>query len=136
MDKNHLHVTCAIIEANGLVFAAQRSATMNLPLKWEFPGGKIHPGEEPEVCLKREIFEELGIFISVCEQLPSATHQYEHFSVTLYPFLCTIESGEIVLLEHADLCWLPAAQLRTLDWAEADLPVLERYLSKRSPLFA
>ncbi|MDZ7667653.1 MAG: NUDIX domain-containing protein [Desulfotignum sp.] len=61
MSKNHLHVTCAIIEQDGCVLAAQRSRSMAMPLKWEFPGGKIKPGETPEHCLCREIAEELAI---------------------------------------------------------------------------
>ena len=128
MDNKHLHVTCALIERNGLVFAAQRSATMNLPLKWEFPGGKIHFGEEPEECLKREILEELGICICVGGKLLSTTHQYQQFVVTLYPFICSIDSGEIVLHEHTDMCWLPPNELRTCDWAKADIPVVQNYL--------
>ena len=51
----HIHVTCAIIERDGLVLAARRSRSMRMPLKWEFPGGKIEPGESPEACLHREL---------------------------------------------------------------------------------
>jgi len=58
MSERHLHVICAIIEQDGCVLAAQRSRTMAMPLKWEFPGGKIKPGETPEHCLCREIAEE------------------------------------------------------------------------------
>jgi 8-oxo-dGTP diphosphatase len=125
----HLHVTCAIIERDGLILAAQRSADMNMPLKWEFPGGKIDPGETPEACLIREILEEMGIRIRVGVSLPSSTHQYPALTVTLYPFICSIESGEIVLHEHSAINWLPPNELHTLDWAEADLPVIAAYLS-------
>ena len=127
-DPRHIHVTCAIIEREGLVLAAQRSAAMNLPLKWEFPGGKIHPGELPEECLRRELLEELGIRVRVGISLPPCSHQYPAVSVTLYPFVCAIESGEIVLHEHAAIVWLSPKDLHTLDWAEADLPVVEAYL--------
>jgi 8-oxo-dGTP diphosphatase len=125
----HIHVTCAIIERNGLVLAAQRSKAMSLPLKWEFPGGKINLGESPEDCLRREIIEEMGIQICVEESLPTSTHQYPSFNITLYPFVCTIASGEIVLHEHSAINWLPAVELYTLDWAEADVPVIESYLT-------
>jgi 8-oxo-dGTP diphosphatase len=124
----HIHVTCAIIERDGLVLAAQRSAAMATPLKWEFPGGKIDGGESSEECLRRELSEELGINVRVGKNLPPATHDYPAFIVTLYPFICTIDSGEIVLHEHAAISWLPPEQLHTLDWAEADLPVIESYL--------
>lgn len=100
---------------------------MSMPLKWEFPGGKIHEGESPEECLRRELVEELGIRIKVGKGLPIVTHHYESFSVTLYPYVCSIESGEIVLHEHAAIAWLPREQLDTLDFAEADLPVIAGY---------
>ncbi|CAG1016859.1 dihydroneopterin triphosphate diphosphatase [Anaerolineales bacterium] len=126
----HIHVTCAIIERDGLVLVAQRSATMSLPLKWEFPGGKIDPGETPEECLRRELVEEMGIHVHVGKSLPASMHQYPTFAVTLYPFVCTIESGEIILHEHAAVTWLPPNELHTLDWAEADVPVIESYLTE------
>lgn len=102
---------------------------MSLPLKWEFPGGKIDPGESPEECLRRELIEEMGINVSVGKNLTSSTHHYPMFTVTLYPFVCSIESGEIILHEHAAIVWLLPDQLKTLDWAEADLPVIEVYLA-------
>jgi 8-oxo-dGTP diphosphatase len=123
----HLHVACALIERDGLVLAAQRSAAMNLPLKWEFPGGKLEPGESPETCLQRELLEELGVAAIVSRPLPRHTHSYDSFTVTLYPFVCTIVSGEISLHEHAAITWLPPEELHNLDWAEADWPVIEAY---------
>jgi len=66
--------------------------------------------------------------VKVGKSLPPATHHYPAFIVTLYPFICAIDSGEIVLFEHAAISWLPPEQLHALDWAEADLPVIESYL--------
>jgi len=126
----HLHVACAIIENRGLVLAAQRSAAMSLPLKWEFPGGKIRSGESPEACLVRELNEELGIAVSVLEALTPATHRYLTFTVTLHPFRCALASGVPTLHEHAAVLWLPPETLLSLDWAEADLPVIEAYLAR------
>ena len=126
-EENHIHVTCAIIEREGQVLAAQRSADMSMPLKWEFPGGKIRPDESLEDCLRREIFEELSIKIAVSKQLQPATHNYPSLTVTLYPFICSIIAGEMKLNEHADVIWLPPEKLSFLDWAEADLPVLAGY---------
>lgn len=123
----HIHVTCAIIERDGLVLAAQRSAAMSLPFKWEFPGGKIDPSESPEECLRRELVEELGIQVAVGKRLPVSTHHYPAFAVTLYPYVCTITAGEIVIHEHEAIVWLPLDELHSLDWAEADLPVIEAY---------
>jgi 8-oxo-dGTP diphosphatase len=126
----HIHVTCAIIKNDGLVLSAQRSASMSLPLKWEFPGGKINKGESPEECLQRELVEELGIQVRVGKRLPATTHQYPTFFVTLHPFVCSIDSGKIVLHEHAAITWLPPEKLHTLDWAEADVPVIDSYLAE------
>ncbi len=100
---------------------------MSLPLKWEFPGGKIQDGESAAGCLKRELREELGIGIAVGTPLPPTTHQYPAFTVTLYPFRCSLVGGKITLHEHAALAWLPPQELHTLDWAEADLPVIDQY---------
>jgi 8-oxo-dGTP diphosphatase len=131
----HVDVTCAIIQRDGLVLAAQRSAVMSLPHKWEFPGGKIDPGESPEECLRRELFEELGIQVRIGQRLPVSVYQYPSFTITLHPFVCTIESGEVVLHEHAAVSWLPPNELHSLDWAEADVPVVALYLSSYSEGF-
>lgn len=127
----HIQVTCAIVERDGLVLAARRSAAMALPLKWEFPGGKIDQGESREECLRRELLEELGLNVRVGKSLPSVTHDYPASTVTLYPFICSIVSGEIVLHEHAEISWLRPEELHILDWAEADLPVIGSYLAER-----
>lgn len=124
----HLQVACAIIERRGAVLATQRSTTMSLPLKWEFPGGKIAPGELPADCLRRELIEELGLYITVGHALPQHTHSYHTFTITFHPFVCTIASGEITLHEHAAFSWLPPEDLHTLDWTEADLPVIQNYI--------
>lgn len=125
--RSHLHVTCAIIERQGLVLAAQRSASMSMSGKWEFPGGKIRTGESPEECLCREIDEELGLKVSISKPLARTTHAYQELTVTLYPFICTIVGGEMKLHEHAAVTWLPPEELATLDWAGADLPVVAAY---------
>lgn len=100
---------------------------MSLPLKWEFPGGKINNGEGLTECLKRELLEELGIEAAIDHPLPPVTHNYQTVSVTLHPFVCRIVSGEITLHEHVALAWLTPRELHTLDWAEADVPVIQLY---------
>jgi 8-oxo-dGTP diphosphatase len=126
-QNNNIQVVCAIIEKESKVLATQRSASMSLPLKWEFPGGKINEGESAEEGLKRELHEELGIDAAVGQARPATTHHYPSLSVTLYPFICKIISGEISLREHSAMVWLRAEELHTLDWAEADLPVIKEY---------
>lgn len=124
-----IDVTCAIIiDENGLVLATQRSAQMKMPLKWEFPGGKVETGESLEECLKREIQEELGILLQLGLQLPEHVHHYPDISIRLIPFICKIEAGSIDLKEHLKYSWLSAEDLPGLDWAEADVPVLNHYL--------
>ena len=127
--KRHLHVACAIIEQSGRVLAAQRSATMSLPLKWEFPGGKIEAGESPEECLSRELMEELGVSVLVDAALSPATHGYPDFTVTLYPFTCRLTGGIVTPHEHHALKWIEPLRMPELDWAAADLPVIGEYLA-------
>lgn len=125
-----LKVTCAVIEQQGKVLCTQRSATMKLPLKWEFPGGKIEANETPEQCLVREIKEELGIDISIVESLPSNIHDYGSRTIELLPFRCTILHGDIKLKEHQDARWLAPHRLMDLDWAAADIPIVEHYMEQ------
>lgn len=122
--KPHIQVACAIIHKDGLILATQRPATTSLPLKWEFPGGKLEPGETPEECLLRELREELGISVRIYQQLEPLTHTYPDLTVTLYPFHCDQPEGELVLHEHQAARWMSPKHLQTLDWAEADLPLI------------
>ncbi|MDZ7760184.1 MAG: (deoxy)nucleoside triphosphate pyrophosphohydrolase [Desulfovermiculus sp.] len=125
----HIHVTCAIIERNGHVLAAQRSSSMKMPLKWEFPGGKIEEDEAPRDCLQREIFEELSLNVEIICDLSPVSYQYPDFRITLYPYVCSTTSNAFKLREHSQALWLKPEALHALDWAEADLPVLAAYNS-------
>lgn len=120
----HIHVACAIIRHNGRILATQRSESMLLPLKWEFPGGKLEPGESPKDCLMRELYEELGITVRIGEGLDPVTHRYPYATITLYPFWCDQPEGQLTLYEHCASCWLPPHELSQLDWADADLPII------------
>lgn len=125
-----IKVTCALIINNEeRILAALRSEDMNLPLKWEFPGGKIEPNETPEDCLTREIKEELNIEIQILKALPSNIHTYPNISIELIPFICAHVKGDIILKEHADFKWLHKNELLALDWADADLPIVKCYIS-------
>lgn len=127
----HIHVSCAIIEKDGLVLAAQRSEAMSLPLKWEFPGGKIEPGETSKECLHRELREEMSISVDIERQLPEIRHLYNEFAITLHPFICRMNTGVITLHEHKAITWIAPEEMQALDWAEADLPLIAIYLSER-----
>ncbi|GAB2760447.1 (deoxy)nucleoside triphosphate pyrophosphohydrolase [Actinomadura fibrosa] len=104
---------------------------MHLPLKWEFPGGKVNKGEELESCLEREIKEELGIEINIIERLPSNKHIYSQSkSIELIPFRCSLQTSEIELKEHLKIEWVALHDLNTLDWAAADIPIVQYYIQR------
>lgn len=123
-----IDVTCAIILNENKILVTQRSEKMNLSLKWEFPGGKIEKNETAENCLLREIKEELNIEIEILERLDYKSFDYETFSINLIPFVAKYLGGDIVLAEHKNFYWLTTEELIGLDWASADIPVLEEFL--------
>jgi 8-oxo-dGTP diphosphatase len=123
-----VRVACAIIEDRGTVLAAQRSELMNMPLKWEFPGGKLEEGEDPAACLVREVREELGVDVGILHVLPAILHRYDTWTIELLPFVCEITGGNITLHEHKAIVWKAPRDLSGLDWPEADIPVLHSYL--------
>jgi len=123
-----LEVTCAIIFKNNHVLIAQRSIKMKLPLKWEFPGGKVEPDESKVACLAREIKEELNLEISIGKRLTDVLHHYPDFSLRLYPFICVYQGGELNAVEHAKVKWEKIANLMAYDWAAADVPVVKELM--------
>ncbi|TKC05904.1 (deoxy)nucleoside triphosphate pyrophosphohydrolase [Pedobacter frigoris] len=129
-----IEVTCAIItNEEGHVLVTQRSADMKLPLKFEFPGGKIETGESAEQCLLREVKEELNLEIEIVSSLSPVIYHYSEFSIRLIPFVCYIKSGNLILREHASSSWRSIDQsLLDLDWAAADIPIVREFLSTRN----
>lgn len=105
---------------------AQRPGDKHLALKWEFPGGKVEPGEKTEAALVREIREELGCDIIVREAWTPFVHRYERGDIELMPFVCelTPQSAEPHPHEHVAIEWVRVNDLRSYDLAEADLPVV------------
>ena len=120
-------VVCAVIEQNGLLLCAKRSVSMTLPLKWEFPGGKIDPGEAEEPALMREILEELNVEIEILERMPEHDYAYTPDKIIrLIPYRCTIKDvTKLQSREHAELRWVERHNLWELDWAAADVPVVK-----------
>jgi len=102
---------------------------MKFPLKWEFPGGKIETGESKEGCLRREINEELNIDITIRKVLTMVEHHYADFSLQPYPFVSSLQSGEVKALEHTLAIWVAIDQLLDYDCAEADLPIINEYIA-------
>jgi 8-oxo-dGTP diphosphatase len=121
-------VLCAIIRINNKILVAQRSEKMKLPLKWEFPGGKLEENEIEIDCVKREIKEEINIEIEILRRLSSSEYDYGTFKIKLIPYLANYISGDIQLSEHNDYKLLDKSKLLNLDWAEADIPIVEEFL--------
>ena len=119
-------MVCAVIERDGRVLIAQRPPHKLLPLKWEFPGGKVEPGEDPAAAIVREIREELGGNIRVTRALPPFVHDYQTVVIQMIPFLCTVapDSPSLHPHEHVALAWVTLADLRRYDLAAADWPVV------------
>ncbi len=121
-----LIVTCAIIIRERKTLICQRSSTMNLPLKWEFPGGKVEPSEDEETTIVREIKEELHLDIELVQRLKPVEHDYPTFRIRLVPFIANVVGGKLLLEEHADAKWVTADELDQYDWAPADVPIVEQ----------
>lgn len=130
---NPIAVSCAIIEHDGKVLAAQRGEFMQHPGRWEFPGGKQEEGETAEECLSREIQEELGINITIKKALPAVEHHYPEKIIVLSPFTCTYNGSDIKLHEHQSIEWLLPEELLSLHWAEADVKVCKYYVKEYLP---
>lgn len=116
-----------MIERDGRVLVARRPPHKLLPLKWEFPGGKVEPGEEPAAAVIREIHEELGCAIRVSQALPPFIHDYGTVVIEMIPFLCSLapDSPEPHPHEHVAVAWAEPASLRAYDLAAADWPVVD-----------
>jgi 8-oxo-dGTP diphosphatase len=126
-----VHVAAAVILREGKILCVQRSENKleYISKKWEFPGGKVESSEELENTIMREILEELKVSISVEDFLVQVYHEYPDFRLKMDTFICKIENGEPTLTEHIDLKWLFPSELSTLDWAAADLPIVEKLMS-------
>jgi 8-oxo-dGTP diphosphatase len=118
-------VVCAIMVKEGRVLIARRGDHIRNPWKWEFPGGKVHPGEALSEALKREIREELNLEIEVDTPLRPVEYQEATRTIRLIPFLCRAGNGIARLSEHTGLEWVPPNLLNTFDILPADRQLLE-----------
>ena len=119
-----IHVVAAVIENEGKILATQRGYGEFEGL-WEFPGGKVEPGESSAGALTREISEELGVGIAVGEYLCTAEYDYPNFHLKMECWMCKILSGQIELREHIGARWLDSDSLGDVEWLPADIEVVE-----------
>ncbi|MCQ2243587.1 MAG: (deoxy)nucleoside triphosphate pyrophosphohydrolase [Bacteroidaceae bacterium] len=120
-----INVVAAIIVREGKVFATQRGYG-EWKDWWEFPGGKIEPGEDPKDALRREIMEELATEIVVGERLITVEHDYPKFHLSMQCFVCSVVSGKLTLLEHEAAKWLAAEELDSVRWLPADEGIITK----------
>lgn len=126
-----IEVAAAVIRNNDKIFCAQRKDEGPLAKKWEFPGGKLEIGETPDEALKRELLEELNLDVVIGDYIVSVDHQYPTFFITLHAYFCDVDNKDIILNEHLDSKWLNYNELDALDWAEADIPIVDAIMNFR-----
>lgn len=120
-----IEVVAAIIrDSGGRIFATQRGYG-DMKDGWEFPGGKVEPGELPEDALKREILEELETKIQIERLVTTVEYDYPKFHLKMHCYLCNIESGNLTLKEHEAAKWLKLSDIYTVDWLPADKAVVD-----------
>jgi 8-oxo-dGTP diphosphatase len=119
-----------ILDEAGRLLACKRPEGKHLGGKWEFPGGKLEEGEDPAAALVRELEEELGIIVVAGEQLTPVVWDYGRGPIRLHPIVCRIALGEPHPHEHSEIRWCGPDDLKALDWAEADVPVLKEWLDR------
>ena len=127
--KKTINVVAAIIVRDGRLFATQRGYG-EWKDWWEFPGGKIEPGEVARDALKREIWEELQTEIEVGELLTTVEYDYPKFHLSMQCFVCSVISGHLSLLEHEDARWLAKDELDSVKWLPADVEVVSIILGR------
>ena len=124
-----IEVVAAIIHHGDKVFATQRGYG-EFEGGWEFPGGKMEPGETPPQALIREIKEELDTEIEVGELIETVEYDYPKFHLTMHCFMCTVKSGHLVLKEHEAAKWLTKNTLDSVDWLPADEGIIDKIKQK------
>lgn len=124
-----IEVVAAAIYQDGKVLAAQRGYG-EFKGGWEFPGGKIEPGETPEQAIVREIQEELAATIEVKEKIGTVEYDYPAFHLTMHCFWTTVKAGEPKLLEHENARWVDKNTIRNVGWLPADMELVEQVAKK------
>ena len=126
MTHPPIDVVAGVIRRDGLLLITQRLADDTLGGYWEFPGGKVDPGEVPVDALRRELLEELGVETEIGAEIHRIVHAYPDRDVRLYFFDATITAGELQKLEVADFRWVRVDELMNYQFPEADRPLLDQ----------
>lgn len=121
-----MRVTCGVMEQNGKFLIVQRGENTSHALKWEFPGGKVDPGETEAECMVRELKEELDIDVVVNGRLNSIEREESDMIIELIPFRCQIVGGEITLLEHLQLAWIDVEKPIAYDLCIGDYEIVDQ----------
>jgi 8-oxo-dGTP diphosphatase len=126
----HIEVVAAIILFGKKVLCVQRGKHKfeYISQKYEFPGGKVEPNETNKEAIKREISEELQMNIEISSYFMTVEHQYPDFRITMECFQCRCETDRVVLTEHINYQWLSVEELKSLDWAAADIPIVQKLI--------
>jgi 8-oxo-dGTP diphosphatase len=124
----HIEVVAAIIVYENKILCVQRgeSKLSYISKKYEFPGGKMELGEGRAETIKREIQEELHMVIEVKEEFLTVKHEYPDFTLEMHSFICQCKDNNVTLTEHLDFKWLDISELNSLDWAAADIPIVDK----------
>lgn len=125
-----IEVVAAIIYFEDKILCVQRpkNKLSYISEKFEFPGGKIEENETKKEALEREIFEELKIPINITSFFMTVVHNYPDFELTMHSFICEVETKDLILTEHISLEWLNIDELKKLDWAGADIPIVDKLI--------
>lgn len=129
-DPERVYVVGAAILRDGRCLVARRGEAMSAPLRWEFPGGKVEDGELPRGALAREIREELGVEIAAGDWLGRGEEAQDSRVIVLDVYAAELRSGEPHPHEHDACEWLAPGELRGLDWAAPDVPIVERVIER------
>ncbi|EML0283666.1 MULTISPECIES: (deoxy)nucleoside triphosphate pyrophosphohydrolase [Vibrio] len=123
-----IEVVAAVIQHEGKTLCVQRGPAKfdYIHHKFEFPGGKVEPDETGEQAIMRELKEELRIDIPTAEYFMTVEHSYPDFHITMHAYICPVENRDIELTEHIDAKWLSLEDLPELDWAAADVPIVNK----------
>lgn len=127
-----IRVVGAVFHDGQRFLACRKKPGKPLEGHWEFPGGKIEPGETPEQALAREIREELNLIAEVGQKVTTTTYEYDFARIELTTFYCTLVDGDLRLTDHDDTKWVTSTEAAHLTWAPADIPAVEAIASSHS----